>query len=53
MAKNLPDREKRGKSCIEVDRKKHRKYKIFAIQKGLKLKELAEQALDAYTTKGK
>ena len=52
MAKNLQDREERGKSCIEVDRKKHRNYKLFAVKRGLKLKELAELALDAYT-KGK
>lgn len=51
MGKNLPNREERGKSCIEVNRIKHKKYKIFAIQKGLKLKELAEMALDAYTSK--
>ena len=48
MAKKLPDREERGKSCIEVNRIKHKKYKIFAIHKGLKLKELAELALDEY-----
>ncbi len=52
MAKNLQDREERGKSCIEVDRKKHRNYKLFAVKRGMKLKELAELAMDAYT-KGK
>lgn len=50
MEKNLPNREERGKSCIEVDRKKHRNYKLFAVKRGLKLKELAEMALDAYTS---
>ena len=49
MAKNLQDREKRGKSCIEVDRKKHRNYKLFSVKRGMKLKELAELALDEYT----
>ena len=49
MAKKLQDREERGKACIEVNRNKHKKYKIFAIQKGMKLKELAELALDEYT----
>lgn len=53
MAKRLPDREERGKACIEVNRNKHKKYKIYAIQQGIKLKELAELALDAYTSKGK
>ncbi len=48
MAKKLPDREKRGKACIEVNRNKHKKYKIYAIQQGFKLKELAELALDEY-----
>mgnify|MGYP003811730319 CR=1 FL=1 len=50
MGKNLPNREERGKSCIEVDRKKHRSYKLFAVKRGMKLKELAELALDAYTS---
>ena len=50
MAKKLPDREERGKACIEVNRNKHKKYKIYAIQKGIKLKELAELALDTYTS---
>ena len=48
MAKKLQDREERGKACIEVNRKKHKKYKIYAIQQGIKLKELAEFALDEY-----
>ena len=50
MAKKLQDREERGKACIEVDRKKHRNYKLFAVKRGMKLKELAELALDAYTS---
>lgn len=52
MAKKLQDREERGKACIEVNRKKHRNYKLFAVRKGIKLKELAELALDEYI-KGK
>ena len=52
MVKNLPNRKERGKACVEIDRKKHKTYKLFAVKKGLKLKELAELALDEYT-KGK
>ncbi len=33
---------------IDVDRMKHRKYKLFAVKNGLTLKELAEIALDQY-----
>ena len=49
MAKKLQDREERGKACIEVDRKKHQNYKLFAVKRGIKLKELAEIAIDEYT----
>jgi len=52
MEKNLPDRKERGKASVELDRKKHRIYKLFAVKNGLKMKELAELALDEYI-KGK
>lgn len=37
----------RQTACIEIDRKKHMVYKIFAIKAGLKLKEFAEIAMDS------
>ena len=45
------NKEKRNVS-IEIDRKKHKGYKIFAVKNGLKLKELVEFAIDKYI-KGK
>jgi hypothetical protein len=50
MLKKAKNRKERGKSCIEVDSRKHRIYKMFAVKRGIKLKELAELALDAYTS---
>lgn len=44
--KKTGERETRHTICIEVDRKKHMAYKIFAIKAGLKIKELAEKAMD-------
>jgi hypothetical protein len=49
MLKKAKNRKERGKSCIEVDSRKHRLYKIFAVKRGMKLKELAELAIDEYT----
>ena len=48
MAKSLPDRKARAKASVELDRKKHKIYKLFAVKNGLKLKELAEMAIDKY-----
>ena len=33
---------------VEINRKKHKGYKLFAVKNGLKLKELVEVALDEY-----
>lgn len=52
MAKSFQDRKARGKASVELDCKKHKIYKLFAVKNGLKLKELAELALDEYI-KGK
>ncbi len=49
MLKKAKNRKERGKSCIEVDSRKHRLYKMFAVKRGMKLKELAELAIDEYT----
>jgi len=49
MLKKAKNRKERGKSCIEVDSRKHRLYKVFAVKRGIKLKELAELAIDEYT----
>jgi hypothetical protein len=49
MLKKAKNRKERGKSCIEVDSRKHRLYKMFAVKRGIKLKELAELAIDEYT----
>ena len=48
MAKSFQDRKARGKASVELDCKKHKIYKLFAVKNGLKLKELAELALDEY-----
>lgn len=47
----MVNKENRNVS-VEVDRKKHKTYKLYAVKKGIKLKHLTEMALDAYT-KGK
>ena len=47
MAKSL-DRKTRGKASVELASKKHKVYKIYAVKNGLKLKELAELAIDEY-----
>ena len=52
MLKKAKNRKERGKSCLEVDSRKHRLYKMFAVKRGIKLKELAEIAIDEYTKKG-
>lgn len=46
--KNTGEPQKRRNQPIEVDRVKHRKYKLHAVKNGLTIKELAEQALDQY-----
>lgn len=44
---------RKGKNVsIEINRKKHKIYKLFAVKNGLKLKELVEFSLDKYI-KGK
>lgn len=52
MVNNVPISKVKGNVSVEIDRKKHKVYKIFAVKNGLKLKELVEFALDKYI-KGK
>jgi hypothetical protein len=40
-------KEKRNVS-VEIDRKKHKTYKLYAVRKGIKLKKLTEMALDEF-----
>ena len=44
--------KEKGNVSVEVDRKKHKTYKLYAVRKGIKLKKLTELALDEYI-KGK
>ena len=46
--KNTGEPQKRRNQPIEVDRTKHRKYKLHAVKNGLTIKELTEAALDQY-----
>ena len=52
MAYSVQSRKEKKNVSVEIDRKKHKVYKIFAVKNGLKLKELVEFSLDKYI-KGK
>ncbi len=51
MAYSVQSRKKKGNVSVEIDRKKHKTYKLYAVRKGIKLKQLTEMALDEFIKK--
>lgn len=49
--KNTGEPQGRRSQPIEVDRVKHRKYKLHAVKNGLTMKEMTEAALDEFLGK--
>ena len=48
MVNSVQSRKEIRTVSVEIDRKKHKTYKLYAVRKGIKLKQLTEMALDEF-----
>ena len=44
----MENNKEKSNVSVEISRKKHKTYKLYAVKKGIKLKQLTEMALDEF-----